>query len=533
MVLTRCSSAAPARPSRAFRESHDSAKVEVITTRAQAGLLNRHDQQQQQRPASPLFGASPFVAADGEAAADSLAELDALVASSQQWDNCAASEFCALLSPFYPFSIDALARGDLVDISIPPPRSRSSKETDLLATADGLNEFLAEDLFNFGADSAAQLNPSHQQQSSTPNPGPPLIPLDTRPRPTAAPSLGQPLSFPDINSSTSFSEPQARAFQLDASLQSPLFDNSPYGGSELDGFNFVAPDFSPAWSDASPQLFEGSASPELGLLDLSFANASLFGGAGSSSVAPPVVNPPTPVYSPVIPATQLEDIQVSPPTMLPPPLASAPTATPLVLPALPAPAPAPAEESTPEEAEVEDDSHDADYNPRSSSAGPTRTVPRRSTTSTYATRDRTRKATSPIPPKLPGVGVQRIALDAPIQKRKYTVDSRTSEKKVPKSLQRRIERARKRGEEVPTEEEAAAEAARRREQNTRAARESRAKKAQAFEDLKARVGELEGVLEERDEVIRVQAEEIRELKRRLGECEAGDAGTRKRVKYEE
>ncbi|KAK4335955.1 Proteophosphoglycan ppg4 [Rhodotorula toruloides] len=469
--------AAPARPSRAIRDGRDSAKVEVTTARAQAGLLSRHNQQQQ-RPASPLFGASPFVAADGGAAADSLAELDALVASSQQWDTCAAN---------------------------------------------GLNEFLAEDLFNFGTDnSAVQVPP--QQQSSTPNPGPPLIPLDTRPKPTAAPSLGQPLSFPDINSSTSFSEPQARAFQLDASLQSPLFDNSPYGGSELDGFNFVAPDFSPAWSDASPQLFEGNASPELGLLDLSFANASLFGGAGSSSVAPPVANPPTPVYSPVIPATQLEDIQVSPPTMLPPPLASAPTSTPLVLPALPAPIAA--EESTPEDAEVEDDSHDGDYNPRSSSAGPTRTVPRRSTTSTYATRDRTRKATSPLPTKLPGVGVQRIALDAPIQKRKYTVDSRTSEKKVPKSLQRRIERARKRGEEVPTEEEAAAEAARRREQNTRAARESRAKKAQAFEDLKARVGELEEALEERDE-------EIRELKRRLGECEAGDAGTRKRVKYEE
>ncbi|BGP72841.1 hypothetical protein NBRC10513v2_006242 [Rhodotorula toruloides] len=477
MVLTRSSSAAPARPSRAIRDGRDSAKVEVTTARAQAGLLSRHNQQQQ-RPASPLFGASPFVAADGGAAADSLAELDALVASSQQWDTCAAN---------------------------------------------GLNEFLAEDLFNFGTDnSAVQVPP--QQQSSTPNPGPPLIPLDTRPKPTAAPSLGQPLSFPDINSSTSFSEPQARAFQLDASLQSPLFDNSPYGGSELDGFNFVAPDFSPAWSDASPQLFEGNASPELGLLDLSFANASLFGGAGSSSVAPPVANPPTPVYSPVIPATQLEDIQVSPPTMLPPPLASAPTSTPLVLPALPAPIAA--EESTPEDAEVEDDSHDGDYNPRSSSAGPTRTVPRRSTTSTYATRDRTRKATSPLPTKLPGVGVQRIALDAPIQKRKYTVDSRTSEKKVPKSLQRRIERARKRGEEVPTEEEAAAEAARRREQNTRAARESRAKKAQAFEDLKARVGELEEALEERDE-------EIRELKRRLGECEAGDAGTRKRVKYEE
>ncbi|BGP34427.1 hypothetical protein JCM10296v2_006247 [Rhodotorula toruloides] len=486
MVLTRSSSAAPARPSRAIRDGRDSAKVEVITTRAQAGLLNRHEQQQQ-RPASPLFGASPFVAADGGAAADSLAELDALVASSQQWDTCAAN---------------------------------------------GLNEFLAEDLFNSGTDnSAVHVNPSQQQQSSTPNPGPPLIPLDTRPRPTAVPSLGQPLSFPDINSSASFSEPQARAFQLDASLQSPLFDNSPYGGSELDGFNFVAPDFSPAWSDASPQLFEGSASPELGTLDLSFANASLFGGAGSSSVVPPVANPPTPVYSPVIPATQLEDIQVSPPTMLPPPLASAPTSTPLILPALPAPAPVPAEESIPEE--IEDDSHDADYNPRSSSAGPTRTVPRRTTNSTYATRNRTRKATSPIPARLPGVGVQRIAVDAPIQKRKYTVDSRTSEKKVPKSMQRRIERARKRGEEVPTEEEAAAEAARRREQNTRAARESRAKKAQAFEHLKARVGELEEALEERDEVIRVQGEEIRELKRRLGECEAGDAGTRKRVKYEE
>ncbi|GEM12475.1 transcription factor [Rhodotorula toruloides] len=494
MVLTRSSSAAPARPSRATPHVRDSAKVEV-TTRARAGLLNRHEQQQQ-RPASPLFGASPFVAADGGAAADSLAELDALVASSQQWDTC---------------------------------------------TANGLNEFLAEDLFNFGTDnSAIHVNPRQQQQSFTPNPGPPLIPLDTRPKPTAAPTLGQPLSFPDINSSTSFSEPQARAFQLDASLQSPLFDASPRGGGgELDAFNFVAPDFSPAWSDVSPQLCEGSASPEVGMLDLSFANASLFGGAGSSSVAPPVANqqavlpPPSPVYSPVIPATQLGDIQISPSTMLPPALASAPTPTPLILPALPAPVPA--EDSTPEEAE--DDARDADYNPRSSSAGPTRTTPRRTTTSTYLTRDRVRKATSPspLPAKVPGVGVQRLALDAPIQKRKYTVDSRTSEKKVPKSLQRRIERARKRGEEVPTEEEAAAEAARRREQNTRAARESRAKKAQAFEDLKMRVGELEGALDERDEVIRVQGEEIRELKRRLAECEAGDAGTgvRKRVKYEE
>jgi predicted RNA-binding Zn ribbon-like protein len=100
-----------------------------------------------------------------------------------------------------------------------------------------------------------------------------------------------------------------------------------------------------------------------------------------------------------------------------------------------------------------------------------------------------------------------------------------------------MERARKRGDEVPTEEEAAAEAARRREQNTRAARESRAKKARAFEDLKARVVELEEerdeLVRERDEGFRVRDEEISVLKRRLAECEAGDAGMRKRVKYEE
>ncbi|KWU41262.1 hypothetical protein RHOSPDRAFT_6649, partial [Rhodotorula sp. JG-1b] len=89
-------------------------------------------------------------------------------------------------------------------------------------------------------------------------------------------------------------------------------------------------------------------------------------------------------------------------------------------------------------------------------------------------------------------------LSAPVQDRKYQVESRTSAKPIPKNLALRRAKKVARGESVSSEREAVDEASKRRMANTLAARESRKRKAEYLAGL--------------EEQVAVQAEEIELLK---------------------
>ncbi|GAA5825987.1 hypothetical protein JCM11251_000078 [Rhodosporidiobolus azoricus] len=159
---------------------------------------------------------------------------------------------------------------------------------------------------------------------------------------------------------------------------------------------------------------------------------------------------------------------------------------------------------TTRKAATKDASSDDDYVPGTSSISTTKRSPRRVSTT---------KAASPTPAPLPGV---KVALSAPITKRSYAVESRTSAKPIPKSLQKKMDAARRRGEDVD-EREYVDEASRKRKANTLSARESRAKKAQRVAELEELERRYEGEKGEWEDERRGLMERIGELE---GELEA-------------
>ncbi|GAA5903628.1 hypothetical protein JCM6882_003005 [Rhodosporidiobolus microsporus] len=374
-------------------------------------------------------------------------------------------------------------------------------------------------------------------------------------------------------------DPRARHYALDAQLGSPMYDYSGSGGDYGDYGDFDAafspasltgggsPFFasssgeaSPAWgggddwsgSPAANAMGSTNVSPALGELDLfgeynSSTDSGLLGagivdGASSTGASYPPLPPHyagQQLFSPVVPAHAVpvptvpvpavslpgaltpvlsdnDDADV-PPQLLPPPL---PVLAAIKTEDADVDLPAAAEPdslSSPSSPEpttkaLDDPSSDDDYVPSTSSAAPA--APKRSTrrASTNTKKRTTSSSASPAPGVLPGM---KVALDAPVTQRAYAVESRTSAKPIPKSLQKKMDAARRRGEEVD-EQSFVDEATRKRKANTLSARESRAKKARyvaeverELEDLRGRereweveregwrkrVGELEGELE--------------------------------------
>ncbi|GJN93396.1 hypothetical protein Rhopal_006451-T1 [Rhodotorula paludigena] len=490
-----------------------------------------------QRAQSPLFG-------DG-------ASGDYAASISQEQQTCTPCESTSLPStPFQPPAACSLADASEFAASPPPVADWAH----LLVPAE-LAQFVNDDLFGPAACAEPVFieKPQQVDEALPPLYGPPLIPLASRPTSTRAP-----LSFPDVNApmpattSLSFAQPQERALEFDAGLASPLFDQgSPFdapGSAYAYGFSNSGGEYdaSPAFSDVSPAWVENgdfstgsSVSPELRDLNL------------FDPLVQQIKPDPDAIYSPVIAPTELQDIQISPPALLPPPLASTAALFPQLgnLPALPnlprsqtqqtaieraGPPSPPATPALDSDAEasvpMEDDPNDSDFNPDVAAHRSVRALstasPARSTRRSTA-----RSAVSPSAPSAsaslaPAVAGARIALDAPIQRRKYQVDSRTSAKPVPKSLRTKRARAEARGEEVPPEAKAIDEAARRREANTLAARHSRAKKAAYVKGLEEENEMLKSIIAE----LRRANEELRgeemSKRRRLsveGEDEGWDA----------
>ncbi|GAA5860160.1 hypothetical protein JCM8547_009208 [Rhodosporidiobolus lusitaniae] len=343
--------------------------------------------------------------------------------------------------------------------------------------------------------------------------------------------------------------------------QSPAFFDNVDGGSPFLDSPYYAPgsvDASPCFSDVgvvSPQQLElglnfgggaGGGGSGLGMSP-AMEGLSLFGslGVGSGSnfsshdengavssgafenahQLPHHPHQPddrilfSPVVSPRLvptPSPQLNDVDVSP-HMLPAPLTK--------LPALPPAPPTALEEastlSADEDVAVieEEDKDDADFVPgppsRSSAAGPTRSSSRRTTSPSF--RKNPSSSPAPAPPLAAGL---KVALDAPITSRTYSVDSRTAAKRIPVNVRKQMDAARRRGE-VVDEEEFVRLADEKRRKNTMSARESRAKKA-------AYVGELE----ERCQGLEREREGWRGEKRKLVEEVEGLRREVKRLKGE-
>ncbi|GAA5867631.1 hypothetical protein JCM3774_001537 [Rhodotorula dairenensis] len=372
------------------------------------------------------------------------------------------------------------------------------------------------------------------------NSAPPLIPFGTAPSAASSTTSSNPTP---LLPAVYYAQPQARALAFDQELASPLFDTEEYYSPYLNdilpdssrtmpgpyGTNWdihnggVAHEFSPVLSDVSPAMtvsgdfgVDSSASPSPYVQD----HLALF---GDLTVTGPSTNPRTqpsaaaPVYSPVISPTELADLEISPAGMLPPllPLISAvlpgaavstksrpwsedttidsascepePTSSGVVGPATPP-------------AEADDDQDDPDFVP-SAPARPTRSAAARRRVSSSSRPNRS--SASPAPHHAgggaTGTGALRITdLSAPVQDRKYQVESRTSAKAIPKNLAARRAKKLARGESVSSEREAVDEASKRRMANTLAARESRKRKAEYLAGL--------------EEQVAVQAEEIELLK---------------------
>lgn len=126
-----------------------------------------------------------------------------------------------------------------------------------------------------------------------------------------------------------------------------------------------------------------------------------------------------------------------------------------------------------------------------------------------------------VPPVLP--------LDAPIQPRKYQIDSRTSLKPIPKAISKRypplnvatpttVTDENEGGTGGMSKDELVDEANRRRRMNTLSARESRKRKAEMVEGITRENGELK--------------REVRELRGRLGDLERENEGLRRRIEEE-
>lgn len=155
-------------------------------------------------------------------------------------------------------------------------------------------------------------------------------------------------------------------------------------------------------------------------------------------------------------------------------------------------------------------------------------TPRCASSSTTSTRHSSLSTSSTRGPAV-------LPLDAPIQPRKYSTESRTSRKPIPKGLLRRNELALEIGQ--VTRDELEDEANRRRRNNTLNARESRKRKALAIEQQAKENVELKEeneALKQRVDVLEAENEELRhELRETRGrggvETESGRATKRSRA----
>ncbi|GAA6036542.1 hypothetical protein JCM8097_003559 [Rhodosporidiobolus ruineniae] len=384
----------------------------------------------------------------------------------------------------------------------------------------------------------------------------PVVPVE-RPVPSAVPSSINSTSTTTYGHGEQFSNPQARALSFDAQLASPLFDPvsddfdySPYLGytdfaspSGVGAFDpSASAQCSPLWSDlggaVSPAALcspSAGPSPSMGTVELFssfglgpgnadgayFTSTSRPATAATAATADEV---PLQLFSPVVhPVPDLGALgldQISPsflpaalplPAVVPAPAAdSSASSSPSIK--LEADADAPLSTSTTlspvEEDPLDADSADGEWlpcasPPRASSVGPVRSSRRTSSSASKTS------APTGVKPPLPGL---KVALDAPITRRVYSApNARTAKKAIPRNLQKKIDAARARGEDVD-EDEYVREADRKRAANTLSARQSRMKKAE-------RVAELEATerryVEERAE----WEEERRGLVRRIEELE--------------
>lgn len=538
MVLTRLSSArsantslassAPLRPSPHYAAALPSLPAAQSDAYPPHMALNTSDAPA--RPSSPLFGAAypslPLLSARDEAAV--MTERKPVDAAGESvWPS-----LVQLLDSYRPTSGESRE----VDPTTPPADSTSRVlPLDSVAFHDYFAHYgvLGPDChinhlegYLVPSDSAATIKAAGHAE---PNSAPPLIPFGT-----ASTATSSSASTPSLPAGY-YAQPQARALAFDQELASPLFDGDdyyspylndvlPHSAAVLSGSNGattswdihhhnnsgVMNEWSPVLSDVSPAMtvagdfgVDSSASPSPYVQD----HLALF---GDLSVTGPTTGPrqavaAAPIYSPVISPTEMADLDISPSAMLPPPLPLISSVLPAGgVPVKPDVASCPAEiaaapvgvvtPATPP-AEVDDDYADPDFIP-SAPARPTRSAARRRRSSSSTSRLVMRTSASPAPT---GTGPLRITdLSAPVQDRKYQVESRTSAKPIPKNLALRRAKKVARGESVSSEREAVDEASKRRMANTLAARESRKRKAEYLAGL--------------EEQVAVQAEEIELLK---------------------
>lgn len=350
--------------------------------------------------------------------------------------------------------------------------------------------------------------------------------------------------------------PAARALAFDQSLASPLFETEdylspyldampssavPFGSASAPADAWAPADWSPVLSDVSPALtvsndfnfdgLSGSPSPHSPVYTSLFGDATFTPAHEAPSVYSPDAAAAAPVFSPVIGPTEMPELEMSPSAMLPPPLPPLPPLSEvrntsetrassvassvasedgadkaIVTPATPP-------------AEVDDLATDPDFDPAS------RRRSRRAASQRPVTRTSTARRVSASPssssPSLTGAGQLRVTdLDAPVQDRKYLIESRTSAKAIPKNLALRRAKKVARGESVSSEREAVDEAAKRRQANTLAARESRKRKAEYLSGLEEQVS----LQAEEIELLKAENEGLRRENARLAVAERGAGG---------
>ncbi|GAA5910047.1 hypothetical protein JCM5296_007005 [Sporobolomyces johnsonii] len=355
------------------------------------------------------------------------------------------------------------------------------------------------------------------------------------------------------STSPSFFDPQARAFALDSSLQSPLGESPFLPALSPTSEGQWSPDFDLGDVDFSPSATTSPLLCDVGLLGLGSPlfydhhhlpplppTFSPHGSATAISDVGPCFLPPLAVdqqqqqqtlFSPVLSSKDYEDLLASvgaPPQhqvkaeqqspYLPAERAFAP---------VPDATPAANNPASAESTEQDDADDGGEYLPSPPHARP------RSTRSTCGTRASS-SSYSPGPPSTStssrrSYAPPTVALDAPIQQRKYQTVSRTSKKAVPKALAKQAERAAARGENLDRSE-LEMEADRRRAANTLAARESRKRKAEEKRMLEEENERLRGLVEELREENGSLRNEVEGLKKRAGEH--GDGRTAKRTRVD-
>ncbi|GAA5931419.1 hypothetical protein JCM1841_001662 [Sporobolomyces salmonicolor] len=563
MVLTRSHSRSAALTTHA---SHDSATGPLeVTSRATAvnGVAQEQGAHEGAKeglaiPGSPLFGVAEQ---DGDGRIDgagACAAVEALVGEPSKQENGAAGGAGELACALLPCPVEPdIVVDDLWTSTwawdVPLPLSLAVPNADVYTTSSSApGDF---DLFTYLDPDKVVSSQASDGESTTATAGVPLF--DALRFDPASMNVNM-TSTSATSTSPSFFDPQARAFALDSSLQSPLGESP----------------FLPALSPTS----EGQWSPDLDLGEVEFSpsattspllfDVGLLGLGGSGGVGGPRLPPLPPIFSPHGSATAISDAGLCflPPlpvdqqqqqqqqTLFSPVLTSkdyqdllasvgapehqvkAEQQSPY-LPAEHAFAPAPdatpaasnpaSAESTP--SHEQDDADDGDeYLPSPSHAR------FRSARSTCGTRASSSSSSYSADPRSTSASTRRsyapptVPLDAPIQPRKYQTVSRTSKKAVPKALAKQAERAAARGESLDRSE-LEMEADRRRAANTLAARESRKRKAEEKRMLEEENERLRGLVEELREENGSLRDEVEGLKNRAGEDAEGRTAKRARA----